>query len=81
MLGLGMLLAASIVSSPVYAEDLVDPKKTGGEVVKAPSSAPTSKAKAPASKPVANPEDGGALVSHFTLHWGDLFQYEKIIKT
>ena len=58
-----MLLAASF-AAPVYAENLADPKKTGGEVVKAPTSAPTSEASgAPGSKPVANPKDGGPLVS------------------
>lgn len=63
VLGLGMLLAASF-AAPVYAEDLADPKKTGGEVVKAPKSAPTSDASgAPGSTPVAQPKEGGPLVS------------------
>ena len=61
VLGLGMLLATSFVA-PAYAEKLADPKKTGGEVVKAPSSAPTTEANATGPKPVAQPKDGQDLV-------------------
>lgn len=61
ILGLGTLFAATL-ASPAFAETLAKPQNTGGEKVKAPPSAPTDPADAPAPPPTANLKEGGALV-------------------
>lgn len=64
VLGLGMLFATTL-ARPAFAEDLADPKNTGGEKVKAPKSAQTSTAEAPKAPPTANIKEGQELVIPF----------------
>lgn len=56
------MLFAAAAAAPAFAEELVDPKVTGGEKVEAPPSAPTKPAAPVAPAPKANVKSD--LVSH-----------------